>query len=166
MGGHVLKKPPVFLRTLKFHPRASSGSDIFARMGSLRPRGHPRVETRLPVEVRGITRPGVLSGRLFDLSLGGAALELERPLRLGEEIAISLRDDQPLPPESEPKEELASTTRIKTPLEVRGEVVWVAWAELGFVRAGIRFLTDEVSLEIFLRRAIAAIPASDHASTG
>lgn len=86
------------------------------------PRNHFRAHERfrvhlaatMSVKSRGLETPG----HLQDVGLGGASLEVAQPLRLGEPVTI----------------------RVYTPSAVlHGEVAWVAWAQSGSARAGVRF---------------------------
>lgn len=82
-------------------------------------RAHPRYRMQLATTVRMATRGAEAQGRIHDLGLGGAALTLPQPVRLGERLQLRIW--------------------AAPPLEVEGEVAWVGWAEDGSVRAGVRF---------------------------
>ncbi len=59
----------------------------------------------------------------MDLGVGGAACELDVPMRLGERVQVVITMDVP---------------RV-----VSGEVAWVGWAEGSAVRLGIRFHSED-----------------------
>jgi len=62
-------------------------------------------------------------GTTLDLGVGGAACELDVPLRLGEQVQVVVTTDVP---------------RV-----VSGEVAWVGWGEGTAVRVGLRFSSDD-----------------------
>ena len=63
-------------------------------------------------------------GRVENLGLGGAALTLAHPVRLGECVGVRFWGEQAV--------------------ELEAEVAWVAWTE-GGVRAGLRFRVEQAS---------------------
>lgn len=95
-------------------------------MGAAHFRVHQRFHVDIEVVVSAATRPLQARGRLLDLGIGGAACELDLPLRMGEEVRLVL----------------ASTADGRI---LRARVAWVAWAEHSSVRAGVRF--DEADSE-------------------
>jgi hypothetical protein len=82
-------------------------------------RAHQRFTVRLPVTVASVQRPVASKGTTVDLGIGGGAFELDTPLRLGEEVQITIEGT--------------------TPLRFPAEVAWVGWAEASAVRLGVRF---------------------------
>jgi hypothetical protein len=78
-----------------------------------------RVAALATVPLRGVE----VSGWVLDLGLGGAACELDGPLRLGDRVALALWTDT-------------------HQTQVLGVVAWVAWGEATRVRLGIRFEPD------------------------
>jgi hypothetical protein len=89
-------------------------------MGSGYFRAHQRFSVDLDVVVSVSTRGLYARGRILDLGIGGAACELDQPVRMGEEVELRL----------------ASTgeTHVFT-----ARVAWMAWAERSSVRAGVHF---------------------------
>ncbi len=86
-------------------------------------RAHQRFSVNLPVSVCAPARSVSARGRTIDLGIGGAAFELDTPLRLRESIRVTLEGSQPI--------------------TIPGEVAWVAWAESSAVRLGARFRTED-----------------------
>ncbi len=86
-------------------------------------RAHQRFPVNLPVCVSSPARSVSSRGRVIDLGIGGAALELDTPLRLKESVQVTLEGSQPI--------------------TLPAEVAWVAWAESSAVRAGVRFRTED-----------------------
>lgn len=83
---------------------------------------HYRAHLRLRVEMMATVRSGrgvEAEARVVDLSLGGASVELDVPLRLGEGVELILSG--------------------MPSLYLQGRVAWVTWGEGGAVRAGVRF---------------------------
>ncbi len=89
-------------------------------------RAHERIRANLAATVSMSGRGLEAQGRVVDIGLGGAALEVAHPLRLGEPVQIRIWGDKPL--------------------LVPAEVAWVAWAEGGTVRAGVRFRPEDADL--------------------
>lgn len=88
-------------------------------------RAHQRFPVRLHVTVTSLGRSVVSQGRTVDLGIGGAALELDTPLRLGERVHVLIDDTYPI--------------------TLPGEVAWVTWAEASAVRLGVRFRLEDTS---------------------
>jgi hypothetical protein len=86
-------------------------------------RAHQRFSVRLPVSVTAPARSVSSRGCSIDLGIGGAAFELDTPLRIGEIVTVTLQ--------GYPR------------LRLRGEVAWVGWAESSTVRLGLRFGTGD-----------------------
>lgn len=63
-------------------------------------------------------------GKTLDVGIGGAACELDTPLRLGERVQLVVTGTAP---------------RI-----LAAEVAWVGWAESSAVRVGLRFDPDDI----------------------
>lgn len=94
-------------------------------------RAHQRFSVHLPVSVRAAARPVLARGRSIDLGIGGAAFELDTPLRLSETVHVTLEASQPL--------------------SLPAEVAWVSWAESSAVRLGVRFrMEDAYQLAVLL----------------
>ncbi len=89
-------------------------------------RQHPRFDVRLSAEIQ--REDGTFTATTKNLSVGGAALECERPVRDGETLRMSLFlvvdgvEDPQTPP-----------------LVVGAEVVWTAEGDDGSHIAGVRF---------------------------
>jgi PilZ domain len=100
-------------------------------LGERHYRLHQRFLVDLEATVVAESRAVTATGRVFDIGLGGAALELDVPLRMSEHVQIRFHG------EGQPS--------------IRGHVAWVAWAEGSCVRVGVRFrLEDEEQLgELF-----------------
>lgn len=79
-------------------------------------------------------------GRVENLGLGGAALTLAHPVRLGEPVSVRFWGDQAV--------------------ELEAEVAWVAWAADGGVRAGVRFRLEQTSAIGDLLALIGPTPTS------
>jgi hypothetical protein len=94
-------------------------------MGDKHYRAHQRFALRLAVTVTSVHRQVASMGHTVDMGIGGAACELDKPLRLGEAVQVVVSTDRP---------------RI-----LCGEVAWVGWSESSAVRLGLRF--DPVSLQ-------------------
>jgi hypothetical protein len=88
-------------------------------------RAHQRFPVRLHVTVTSLGRPVLSQGRTVDLGIGGSALELDTPLRLGERVQVRIDDTYPI--------------------TIPGEVAWVAWSEASAVRLGVRFRMEDAS---------------------
>lgn len=86
-------------------------------------RAHQRFNVNLPVCVSAPSRAVSSRGRSIDLGIGGAAFELDTPLRLKESVRVTLEGSQPI--------------------TLPGEVAWLAWAESSAVRVGVRFRTED-----------------------
>lgn len=86
-------------------------------------RAHQRFIVKLPLTVTSIHRSLCAKGITMDLGVGGAACELDVPMRLGERVQVVITMDVP---------------RV-----VSGEVAWVGWAEGSAVRLGIRFHSED-----------------------
>jgi hypothetical protein len=82
-------------------------------------RAHQRFLVKLPLTVTSIHRSVSAKGTALDLGVGGAACELDVPLRLGERVQV--------------------VVTVDVPRVVSGEVAWVGWAEGSAVRMGVRF---------------------------
>jgi len=93
-------------------------------MGAGHFRAHQRFVVDIDANLRATGRPALARGRVIDLGVGGAACELDAPLRMGEEVEI----------------ELSSAP----PLRLRAVVAWIAWAESSSVRIGVRFRPEDV----------------------
>ncbi len=86
-------------------------------------RAHDRFRVQLAATMTVVSRGLETQGQILDVGLGGASLEVTQPLRLGEPVII----------------------RVWTPAAtLHGEVAWVAWAQSGAARAGVRFRPDSV----------------------
>lgn len=92
-------------------------------MGTRHYRAHQRYPVEAGVTIVATGRQMEARGRLLDLGLGGAACELDSPLRLGEPVMAKIQalDD---------KRSFAA---------IPAEIAWVAWAEGSAVRLGLRF---------------------------
>lgn len=86
-------------------------------------RAHQRFSVHLPVSVRSTARSVSSRGHSTDLGIGGAAFELDTPLRLRESVEVTLQGCEPI--------------------TLPGEVAWVSWAESSAVRLGVRFRTED-----------------------
>ncbi len=86
-------------------------------------RAHQRFLAQLPLTVTSVHRAVRAQGNTLDLGVGGAACELDGPLRLGERVQVVITMD--------------------SPHVVNGEVAWVAWAESSAVRMGVRFNAED-----------------------
>lgn len=86
-------------------------------------RAHQRFMVKLPLTVTSIHRSLCAKGITMDLGVGGAACELDVPMRLGERVQVVITMDVP---------------RV-----VSGDVAWVGWAEGSAVRLGIRFQSED-----------------------
>lgn len=86
-------------------------------------RAHQRFSVQLPVSVCAPTRSVSARGRSIDLGIGGAAFELDTPLRLREVVQVTLEGSQPV--------------------TFSAEVTWIGWSESSAVRLGVRFKTDD-----------------------
>ena len=86
-------------------------------------RAHQRFPLHLGVTVSSLSRDVSGLGHLVDIGLGGAACEIDTPLRLGEQVQVVIR------------------TQGMT--VVQGEIAWVGWAEHTAVRLGLRFAPSE-----------------------
>lgn len=86
-------------------------------------RAHQRFVLRLPVTVSSLRRSVSALGATVDLGIGGAAFELDSPLRLNEAVHVTIKGEPPI--------------------TLTGEVAWVGWAESSAVRLGVRFRTDD-----------------------
>ncbi len=78
---------------------------------------------QLPMTVTSIHRSVSARGSSIDLGVGGAACELDAPLRLGEKVQVVIT--------------------MHVPRVVSGEVAWVGWAESSAVRMGVRFSSED-----------------------
>jgi hypothetical protein len=86
-------------------------------------RAHDRFRVQLAATMTVASRGLEAQGRIQDLGLGGASLEVAQPLRLGEPVQI----------------------RVWVPgALLQAEVAWVAWAASGSARAGVRFRPESV----------------------
>lgn len=119
---------------IKLHstrPALLSRDTLEAEMPTRHFRAHQRFSVHLPVSVSAATRPVSARGRSIDLGIGGAAFELDTPLRLGETVHVNLESAQPI--------------------TLPAEVAWVGWAESSAVRLGVRFrLEDAYPLAVLL----------------
>lgn len=88
-------------------------------MASRHYRAHQRFIVEIPVTVTSIHRTVAAHGKTLDVGIGGAACELDTPLRMGEHVQVLVTGTAP---------------RI-----LKGEVAWVGWAESSSVRVGVRF---------------------------
>lgn len=105
-------------------------------------RAHQRFAAKLPITVTSVYRNVASRGTTLDLGIGGAACEIDTPLRLGETVQVVITGEQP---------------RV-----VCGEVAWVGWAESSAVRLGVRF--DPASVEE-LEALLDAISTSTQVAT-
>lgn len=87
-------------------------------------RAHQRFLVRLPLTVTSIHRSVRAKGTTLDLGVGGAACELDVPMRLGERVQV--------------------VVTVDVPRVVSGEVAWVGWAEGSAVRMGVRFGSEDI----------------------
>ena len=87
-------------------------------MGAPYFRAHQRFTVDIEIVALGTSRALRSRGRILDLGLGGAACELEHPVRLGEALELKL-----------------AAAGEETSL--LGRVAWVAWSEHSAVRAGL-----------------------------
>jgi hypothetical protein len=115
------KRQPASSLAAGAHPVAT-GSGSFKT-----PRAHPRTAIRLSAEVDTLSDRFTAATR--DLSLGGAGLDLDRPLAEGATISVSLFlvvDDV--------------EDEATAPVAVRAKVAWCSESnEVGRFTAGIRF---------------------------
>lgn len=88
-------------------------------------RAHERYEVQCAATVRMRQRKLESQGRVENLGLGGAALSLSHPVRLGEAVSVRFWGDPSV--------------------ELDGEIAWVTWAAHGGVRAGVRFRLERTS---------------------
>jgi hypothetical protein len=88
-------------------------------MGTRVYRAHQRYRVNASATVVAPARGVVARGRILDLGLGGAAFELDTPLRVGERAELQLLDD--------------------APAFLGGTVTWVGWCEASAARVGVRF---------------------------
>lgn len=103
-------------------------------------RAHQRFAAELPVTVTSVHRSIASHGKTLDVGIGGAACELDTPLRLGERVQIVVTGTAP---------------RI-----LSGEVAWVGWAESSAVRLGVRFNPDDVEQLAELLDLVGAQPTA------
>jgi hypothetical protein len=86
-------------------------------------RAHQRFIVQVALTVTSTQRTVRAQGSTLDLGIGGAACELDAPLRLGEQVQVVVTTDS-------------------GPRAVAGEVAWVGWAESSKVRMGLRFHSE------------------------
>ncbi|NLE86939.1 MAG: PilZ domain-containing protein [Myxococcales bacterium] len=99
-------------------------------------RAHERYEVQCAATVRMRHRKLESQGRVENLGLGGAALSLSQPVRLGEPVSVRFWGDPSV--------------------ELDGEIAWVTWAAHGGVRAGVRFRVERSATLGDLLRLIAS----------
>ncbi len=102
-------------------------------------RAHQRFAVKLPLTVTSLHRAVTAQGMTLDLGIGGAAVELESPMRLGEQVQVVLTMD--------------------VPRMVNGEVAWVGWAEASAVRMGVRFSSQDAEELSCILDALGALNA-------
>lgn len=102
------------------YPRGRMGSE----MGDgRRYRQHQRFMVDLEATVTSTRRSLSVSGRVLDLGAGGAACELEAPLRMAEPVVVHFQGC--------------------ADLSIRATVLWVSWFESSGVRVGLRFVPED-----------------------
>lgn len=85
-------------------------------------RQHQRFMVDLEATVSSARRELTARGRVLDLGLGGAACELDAPLRMAEPVHVRFQGT----------EEMLEAT-----------VLWVSWFEASGVRVGLRFAPED-----------------------
>lgn len=95
-------------------------------MGQRYYRAHQRFPVRLEAVIVAHRRGRTVRAEVIDLGLGGLAAEADGPLRHGEAVLIRLE-----PPDS------------AQPIELTGNVAWVAWTDRSSVRVGIHLVEED-----------------------
>ena len=93
-------------------------------------RAHQRFQVDLLVRANVLGRAASVPGTMVDLGLGGGACVLDEPLRLGEDVLLTVGQDHVV--------------------ELRASVAWVGWGEATAARVGFQFADEDSSRVIAL----------------